>query len=343
MATEAIERTEADEIRELARAEAEQFNAWLESEEEGEPVPVEYWQAFDAWQNAYDRRVLPIAAREMEDLAREYVAWDSSGESDPPTKFWTARQRANEACMKLPPDLPPIKSPAELVADKVSPRQIARMWRVLKEDGEPDIVRLEEELANPGSVLTPEHVAKIDQQRLAELGFVAPPSWAEEQPAPPQVAAATLEQLIADRANVAQIARIKAEQYGTLPEAWEKLLPQLAALMGVSLSMNATDVVNQGGQSVSEKIYGEEFVRRGQEVAPQIGELEVKIKQDGDDEEPPESEPVDVDAKIVALFEGGQDITAIAREVELPVRKVKGVITKWQKEMQQDGEGESEE
>jgi hypothetical protein len=341
MATEAIERTEADEIRELARAEAEQFNAWLESEEEGEPVPVEYWQAFDAWQNAYDRRILPIAAREMEELAREYVAWDSSGESDPPTRFWTARQRANEACMKLPPVLPPIKSPAELVADKVSARQIARMWRILKEDGEPDIVRLEEELANPGSVLTPEHVAKMDQQRLAELGFVAPPSWSdEEQPSPPTEESATLEQLIGDRANVAQIARIKAEQYGTSPEAWAELLPQLATLMGANLSMNATDVVNQGGQSVSEKIYGEDFVRRGQEVAPQIGELEVKIKQDGDDEEPAPSEPVDVDARIVALFENGQDVTAIARDVELPLRKVKSVITKWQKEMQDSDESD---
>jgi hypothetical protein len=347
MATQtAPERTLAEEIRELARAEAKLFQKWIDAEvEDGEPdaPSVEYWQAFDAWQNAYDRRALPIAAREMATLADEYVAWDMSGESEPPTKFWTARQFASEACLRLPPELPPMQTPAELVAEKVSIRQIATIWRLFQAEGEPDTIRVETELANPGSVLTPEYIERINQRRLAELGFAPAPEWEDEpaEPEPPKALPPSLDQLIADRANVEQIARLKAQQYGTPLGRWLEIIPAMAAAMGVGLAQNSAQVVNEGGQSVSEKIFGEEFVRRGQDIQPQIDETEITLQQD-DEEQVTEAAPVDVDAKIIELFQAGQDVTAIGREVDLSPRKVKGVIKRWEDQQRDEQVDEAE-
>lgn len=357
MTTEAIDspvaepetKSPADVIRDLARAEDALFQAWVndDSDETGEtPPPVEYWTAFDEWLASYDARALPIAAREMADMDRAYSEWDASGENDPPKRFWLARQAANEACLREPPALEPLTSVADLVKQNVYPRQIARIWHLLLPDGEPDILRVEREINSPGSVITPEHIAHVDALRLAQLGFGPPPELDDEpdEPEPPAAVRPSIEQMIRDMANVEQIARAKSEEFGTQPGPWIELITAMASLMGIRLSANAQQTSNEGGRSFNESRYGKAFVDRGVDVQPVMPPSEITIKREGDDElaeAPVEAESSD--SKIAQLFQDGHDIAAIAREVSLPVKKVKAAIRKWESEQMNAGSADGEE
>jgi hypothetical protein len=183
-------RAKVDEIRSLARAEdrASRFRERLD--EKGKPVLPDstYFEKLEAWLSSYCPRALPIAQRQMQELRDAYDLVKSLDPGDQTffggreqyvwLRYWNCRDAAQAACFREPPTPVVRKTPTQLRAENVSAAQAAYEWIWKLPDGSPDIARVERELANPGSELTPEAIAERHQRDLEILGFtyVAPPA-----------------------------------------------------------------------------------------------------------------------------------------------------------------------
>lgn len=135
-------------------------NEW--ADDANRPNPDEmYWDAVDAVINAFATGSIPAECRTLcecvSDLARELAIFDERidfEEGYPHNGFWESRQRLEDARkLIVAPIIKPLESMQELHRQGVSNDQIARIYKLFDQHGEPQGWLVQKELDNPGSVL----------------------------------------------------------------------------------------------------------------------------------------------------------------------------------------------
>jgi hypothetical protein len=334
------------ELRERAVCVRDGFDTWVMGHRR-ESIGEDFLRLMNQFLTGYDPAVCPGVSQPLGVLWVTCERWNSAnkladGIDRPAMDFANDLDAAVVAILKEPPKLTKYPTPAELVVQKVSHHQIAKMWRLFRADDSPDLDAVIRELAKPGSVLTPEHVAAVDVYRLGQMGFgsQAPVSWqppntegpfqiaappAEAAPEPSSEDKAT--RMIAEGANIAQIARCC-----NLPEHEVTLMAQE---MGIVLPWNHQDVISSRGRELNAAIYGDAYLSRpiGRAADVDLGRVEVSTAGDGD--EMPQPEPVDVPAEVARLFDAGNTPDAIAHELGQPLRVVKKLIGKHEQSLEE--------
>lgn len=327
--------TTVEDIRALALAENSANEARELFDEDGNSLPPEeaYWEALDAWLTGYDPRVLPIAMRAMRELDAAYANFNATGDAEPNEFFWRLRDEAQRACFMDPPPAIERKTPTELMAEKVPPRQIAYEWRWLRPDGEPDVERVERELACPGSELTAEVIEARRRFDLIQAGFVLPDDEELEpwRPESQRVEQPPIERLLYEGAKVRQVARIKAEEYGGDFAQWERVVNSVAVLMGVREQGTADEQLAAAGHDLVAAQYGEDYASAPLETHPTMEELEIQT--DEETEQQPDIE-LPLDERIVQLFQEGNDATGISKELRVSKKRVRETIATWESKLQ---------
>lgn len=316
------------ELLTLLDAELEQYSIWAESEAN---VPgSEYWETVDALLEGFyeDAGTGPMAKAEarVDQLRVAYEAFNDSGAAIPGSAFWRLRGEVQTLCRQTPPRLAPLESVAELLRQKVSHLQIARIWRLLNPDGRERLDLVQAEIDKPSSVITAEHVAMVDNLRLAEAGWGPADQKAKPKVKPPEPAKFEgIEELIRQRVPVSQIVAIKSEQYrrGETKFAATIVL-DLAAAMGVNLPGSAQETINAGAQQLNRDLTGVEPQLPNTTPALLPHEIASEVaEEEGDDEIP-------VEDKIIELHEAGHDVKTIAEHVNLPQKKIRSIIKNWE-------------
>lgn len=225
----------------LAAIEAEDaaHTEWQEGEDL-EPT-AEYWQALDTLLGTFQYGEIPAdlvpVARRLDRLRKEYEAFNETGAASPHASFWRERDEVQIARHMEKPKLPVLPTVEELKADRVGIRQMCRFYWFL--DGEnPDTARMQRELDKPGSELTPEWLAYVEQKRLQLAGWHFEDE-VRQPPKPVKEHVAPLEEMIAEHLPLTQIVNVKARQYAISDTAAKMSLGSciktIAWLMGVDL------------------------------------------------------------------------------------------------------------
>jgi hypothetical protein len=182
--------TPADEIRALAKLEDTASEVRSRLDRAGKQVRPDtaYWESVEAVLEAFDPRALPYAERFVEAWEKSFrrlmvdeMDVDEANQVDyaVPYGYWAHRDAAHVAIFKEPPRFKRPPTPAILREQRVTPRQIATIYHWLDEEGQPDEERVLREFENPGSELTEEAMAELEQFTLAQHGFV----YQEKEPA----------------------------------------------------------------------------------------------------------------------------------------------------------------
>lgn len=288
--------------------------------------PAEYWSVLDAaldvWLDGEIPGDLVHVSRAVDRLAEVYDAFNQSGAALPPRSFWTAREEVEFSRRQESPRLAPLPLPAELAKQGVTPRQIARIWKLLDERDVPRVDLVQQELDAPGSVITADYITQVDRRRMAEAGF-GQPSLSRERPrVEPPEQQLSLEDLIRQRLSLDQIVRLKGQQYGTDFPAPVVLL--LARAMGVELSASAADVLNLAGAA--------DIAKRDGEAAAKVPFNTVSVLEPRElSTEPPtdlgfDAADVPVEDQVAELFAAGHDARTISQHTGLPKKKVEQII-----------------
>jgi len=339
-------------IRALARKESDQYNEWQDGDEAAYPPPPAYLNALADLLNGFDSKVMSGADAAMLRLHDEYNRHRAENPSGKPrAEFWLAREEALLECLKEREAIPAIKSVAELQAEKVPHYTIARMWCLFLEGAPagqqvPDIQAVAAELANPGSVLTPEAVDRAYDQLAYNQGIGVDPRVAalkalerdeqQEQPAEEEEQQASLEKMIRSGANFAQITRAKATRYpGTSPDAWYTAAKAVAAAMGVTLPESGQQVANEGGNRIVEAALGREVLpqdihvqhREAPSHTPDPGTVET-VEVTVEEIDAAELGDQSFEGQVATLFAQGHDANAIARALNTSPKRVRAAIAK---------------
>jgi len=351
---DAAERITVTEIRDLSAAEHEAYEALELFNDDGTSVPPDarYWRPLEAWLRGYDQFALPIASQAMRKLAQAYAEFNATGEAEPPVSFWHARDEARRQCLLDPPPRIERKTPTEMHAEKVPLRIIANEWRWFQpgDNPLPDIERVQREIDKPGSELTPAAIEARYHYDLEMMGYLSPetpevdPDSGEPVPAPEiPTRIDDLETLIRQRVPIEQIARIKSAQYGAredegspwLADArWAELAAVLAELMGIDdIANNAQELLNEAGQDFAAKQFGQDVVDAPLPTRPAMPEMELEIASLAVEYEEP-AEPLTPEQRVLELFQQGNDVVAIARDVRMKPAKVKKIIAEASREQQ---------
>lgn len=338
-ATEAV--SPAELVRKLARQEAQAFTEWQESDEEHPPTA--YYTAVENLLQNYNPTAVPVARDSMQRLSDAYRNYlHDTTRQTPNNEFWAARSMAFNDLFRQPP--PPLKrpSPAEMHAAKVGPIQIAHEWMIYKEDGTPDIERVHQELAEPGSVVDEQYIAWRHQQDLIRLGFVIPETDAEkiaEAYKPPVKARrdphVSIEDMIRSRMPFDQIFGIMKTRYqldDTNDSALRNLITAFGDMMNVPL-INVRQILNDAGHETAEQIMGEMIANAD---LPPVYVMDSTPQPFVDN---PEGErktigklylPGQEEQAVLQRFTEGYSVREIAKESGLSQAKVKEIIQKAQ-------------
>lgn len=117
-------------------------------------------------------------------------------------------------------------SVAELVAQKVTPVQICRIWKLLRPDGSPDFEKLEEEKAMPGTHTAVNPLAAratAEAEALRTRVATAREKLAAKQAAKRQAPPDSLEAIVAQGVSVKQIARMFHKPVAWVVEECQRL------------------------------------------------------------------------------------------------------------------------
>lgn len=321
--------TTKDEILQLLQAEQTAYETWVQSEDK--TPPAFYREVVDALLESFQDDVPKemYAAAELAMRLAEIV--DGLESLSPPAAFWQGRELLREAVLREPPQLEPLPSLLELTTPRdkcyegekrgqgLTHRQAARYWRLTDERGEPMAELVQQELDKPGSVLTPEYIASVDAFRLAELGFGERPKPVRIEP--PRQTYAGIEELIAQRVALPQMAKLKAEQFGVgMIDDWADALQRVARCMGIAVVESPESVLNAAGrQGIIDRV-GPEAVTTALPTAavvqPRILDTE------------PEAEEVgpSIEDRVMELFEGGHDVRSIAAELKISKKQAQEII-----------------
>ncbi len=310
------------DIREAAAAEQAAYAKWEAAFADEEVSPSdEYYDALEAWLDIYQPSRMPVAYAAMTELNELYKRFVNMGGNMPPNEFWRVRADCQAKMLLEPPAAKQRKTPQQLTAAGVRPAQIAYEYRILDEDGNADIRLVQAELAKPGSVLTKEHMAKLHEWDMEQLGFAVPKhanmAW---QAAQVEKTYDSLEDLITQGVSVEQIVDIKSQQYGGEVDLWRIYVPTLASLMGVSLPANAQDAINAGGHELITAGMGEDLAA-GIDLARNRAPV-----MPNDIEVAPEQPVADQKEAVRLLFESGAGVPEIAEQLGIPQSKVKKLL-----------------
>jgi hypothetical protein len=352
---DASERITPAEIRDLSAAEHEAYEALELFNDDGTSVPPDgrYWRPLEAWLRGYDPHALPIASTAMRKLTQAYAEFNATGEAEPPVSFWHARDEARRQCLLDPPPAIQRKTPTEMHAEKVPLRIIANEWRwfLPGENNLPDIERVQREIDKPGSELTPEAIEARHRFDLEIMGYLSPelpaeldPEHDNQEPTEVPTRIDDLETLIRLRVPISQIAAIKSAQYAPDDDTqesrwladnrWAELALALAELMGISdIAHNAQELLNEAGQDFAAKQYGQDVVDAPLPTRPSMPEMEVTIDSLAVEYEEP-AEPLTPEQRVLELFQQGNDVVAIARDVRMKPARVKKIIAEASREHQ---------
>lgn len=326
----------AETIRELARRELALFDAW---DDENEPVPGdEWWETLDDWRRTFDPKLMPYAAPAMLAFTETVSRFLEGDNPLPNPAFWADRLRASEACLATMPKLEPLKEPAELLAEGLHPRQMAAVWKLELPNGDPDVAAMERELAKPGSVLTPEYRAKVDEWRLGQHGWgpaavaaLAPAALPPDLEPPAAITPPSLDDLIVGGANVAQIARIKSEEYGTDVAAWANAIAGLAVLMQIKLPQSAADTLNQAGREVSQSFYPDANLDKpGDTIHVLPDEIVTTLPESPEESDVEAAEVDEFDQQCLALSNQELKPAEIAKQLGSTAKVVRAAINRAQ-------------
>lgn len=324
----------AEDIRTLARRERELYLAW---DQENDVTPGDdWWLLVDEWARSFVPALMPYAAMAMRKWTAELAEFLNGDKPVPNANFYAARDTASDACLQERPTMPPIPDPAELVAQGLHAGQIARAWKLFTANGDPDIQAVERELAQPGTVLTAEHRAKIEAEWLAQCGWgelaakalTDLPASTTDTPEP-ATTPPSLDDLITGGANVAQIARIKSAQYGGTEIEWSAVVGVLATAMRIKLPATAEETTNEAGREVSQGLYPDADLDKNiYESQPTLESVELPEATQPETIEIVDGEPFD-DA-CLRLSNEGASPTAIAKEMGCTPKTVRQAINRAQ-------------
>ena len=224
-----------------------------------------------------------------------------------------------------------------MAANKVGPMQIGYEWMILKEDGKPDYERVLDELANPGSVVTPEYIEWRHQQDLIRLGFVIPESDADrvrEAYKPPvrprNTPNVSIEDMIRSRMPFDQIFNVMKTRYALEDVddlALRNMITAFADMMNVPL-INVRQMLNDAGHADAVKLMGEDIANA---PLPTVHVMDQTVLFNDN----PEGErktigklylPGEESEAVVQRFTEGWSVREIAKESGLSQAKIKEII-----------------
>lgn len=313
-----------EEVLVLLEAEQAAHAAWVDSDD---PSPsTDYWDAMDALCGALEDDDLPPHLYAAAEIAQSLTTIaDEMTSANPPGAFWRMREALRSAVLREPPKLEPLVGLKELTTPRdkggqgLTHRQAARVWRLLDDRDEPRADLVQQELDNPGSVLTEEYVKAIDVARLAELGFGARPKPVRPQ-APPRKFA-SLEELIEQRVPLPQIVALKQQQYAAGAQyEWREMVLSLCVAMGIEPVDSVDAVLNAAGQQQLVDRIGPEVLTA---ALPTASVIEPRILETAPDESAPVAT---IEDQVMEMFEGGHDARSISKELGIPQGQVKAIV-----------------
>ncbi len=344
-------------IREIAPEIQAIYDPWIDAGRV-EEIDSRFWELLDELFSLYDPREQPNAAHGMARLShgvvalRNYAAeFEAGGVSRHriPSDFAIDLDVTVKALLADAPKLIPQPSVCDLVAQNVHPRQIACIWKLFDHNGHPDEKAVAAEKENPGSIVTPEHIEKVDQFRLAQLGFgplaeysyepaegmrrLAPPKVEPDVINPPN-----MDRMIMNGATVEQIARSMADSFGRTAGDWIPEVMARARELGRTLPLNAQQIRNGG---LAEQVAAEERQRSiplgmgsfppaglfGESAEKVAKEVEFFARPGQHVTKPAESEIApEIVEQVSELHIEGNDPAAIAEHLGLPHQVVADAI-----------------
>lgn len=178
--------------------------------------PVSFYDTLEATLAVFDSGDIPLEARVLFDAAVQVKlqlrAFDETDLTYPPDSFWHAVQ----SFYKVRKDLTRqkrkrLETMVELQDQKVPIEQIAKMYGLFTEDGDPDVGKVLAELRTPGSVITPDWVhpdERVEVDRLREANQRLHESYVPPRPSADKPCPETPEQLFMQGVGAEQASRM---------------------------------------------------------------------------------------------------------------------------------------
>jgi hypothetical protein len=222
--------------------------------------PLSYWSALDEMVGGFESGDLPAdcrpLAKEVFAVGIQKIAHDERDELSPPDSFWQSRQDLETAFQKAgqPGHATYRESVKVLNEQGVAPEQIARIWGLTNPDGSGRPHLVQQELLEPGSVITPDYVHPDD----VEASGLAQKSKIEYM--------AAKSQYYADRASEKQ-----QDNPGPCPETSRELWGLTNMTLGQAAKMlqrPEAEVATEWEQFDAEQESAAQSATKGQELLP---------------------------------------------------------------------------
>ena len=333
--------TTVEEIRQLAQAMQEAYDEWEEQLDEDEPQPPDagLWTPIEAFLAGFDREVFPAAAEAVKKLNDRYEHFNVTGEAFPDDLFWGAFKDALAECNRTAPKIAFPPSIKELKEQKVSDAQIAVIWMLKKPDGHPDHAAVQQETAEPGSVITEAYKEAWLAKRLADEGW-GPPAKKQMPKREPVKIAPNMTDLVRQRVSVNQIVRMVADHYHVFEQPKIELIRNavhnVAAVLEIKLPEHAQESLNEAGQELTERQYGKAYVDRPMNGSPIAAETVVQ-----DETAPTDDVEGHVEAEVIGMSERGsyknskEMVDDISTQLELSRSQVRRIIAQHKAQFEQ--------
>ena len=327
------------ELMQLLDAEAREYAIWDES---ADTAPHGgYWDAVDELLVQFaansGRGVMAASVPLVDKLREAYTEFNSAGFAVQGAKYWRLRGEVQDSGRRTPPILQALATVQQLTDQKVNAYQICRIWRLIDEKGHERTDWVQDELSNPGSVITPEYVEHVNRLRQIEAGWPADDFEVTKKKAnrvPAAVVHPTdIETLIRQRVSAQQIHSLKRKQYG---DAFPiSLITGLADAMQISIPGSADAVLNKAQA---------DYVRDVTHAEPQLPQslppvIEREIGE-GDDDALRDAvdEDASIEQQVAEMYDGGHDHKTIATHLGISNQKVKAIIKSYAMQESEIGE-----
>lgn len=254
----------------------------------------------------------------VDQLSFAFLDWRRRGDGESLHRLWSCREKYEKERDRRPPA--PLPSVAELDKQKVGIAQIATIWKLTDAQGHPDISAVARELALPGSVITEQYRAWVEDQRMGR-----PPAASQvdrvSAPAPrPEVCKAmpSVEDLIRQRVSRAQIIEMKHREWPAAPlHQIEAAVDLLAASLGIAMPGSALAGMAEVGESQIKARLGmaaDESLSDPSAAVTTGADPTLSLLADQLAEAAP-SVQIDLPERCLELFRGGMSYEAIAHEL----------------------------
>jgi hypothetical protein len=167
----------------------------------------------DAWPLVL---AIDVFDEELEKFADRYSVAPDATEPNGPSSLWAAYGNLIKA--KTPPRVHKIEPIAQLLAENVDRRIIAKIYGWRRSDGTPDLDKLQEEISNPGTHYDPKTFVhpidkrfweEVEQKWLARVAAFEASEKDSRRAKPATEAPESLDDLIIQGVNAKQISKMK--------------------------------------------------------------------------------------------------------------------------------------